>query len=56
MTVSRTHPCDSSQSSTAAFVFRDLEVSPGDIWYVSRRGDEESEDAADAKARSKTGV
>jgi hypothetical protein len=32
ITVSRVHPCDSSQSSTTPLVFRDFEFSPGGIW------------------------
>lgn len=56
MTVSRVHPCDSSQSSTAAFVLRDFDVSPGGIVYVRRRGDEDIEAVAAEKERSKVGV
>jgi hypothetical protein len=56
MMVSRVHPCDSSQSSTAALVFRDFDVSPGGIVYVRRRGEEDTDSAAAAKERSKVGT
>ena len=56
MTVSLVHPCDNSQSSTAPFVDRDLEFSPGAISYVRSLGGEDSFEASFWKLFSKVGM